>query len=351
MRRLSLVLLLALVAVGSVAVLVKAQRPDEQLHATTPVRNGVEPEVIPQVPHDHEAPARQRTQGGPMPQPTLVAERKGEVSFDDGTRIAIGMRPISLTSPPFAAPERLLDRYAELLRLAREGYPGAPRTLSKWLKICQRAPLDRASLDRAIERLHATREVTWSDPSRPTLKLRPGADLKQFEQMELRQPYEFCQGITAEQRGEAEHWQEVAVEMGDLQAVQEYASGLGNTPEALRMWETLWNEQGQRGALQPLATIYSKGVGGAQPDHVRAYAYMVVEQKLLELIDRESGQSQRAMLAAVDNSLRYLGGFLDPQQTRAATVLAQQLLADNPNCCSGGIFGINWAPPRDFPKR
>lgn len=344
MRRLSFVVLLALVAIGLVAVLVRAQRPDAQ-QATSPARKAVEP-AAPEMPHDHATRALRRTQGGPLPPPMMAEAKKGEVTFADGTRIPITMRPVDLTSPPFAAPERLVDRHADLVRLAREGYPGAPRTLSKWLKICQRTPPDQASLDRAIERLHATREVTWSDPSRPTLKLRPGADLKQFEKVELREPYEFCQGITAEQKVQAGQWLQVAVEAGDLQAVQEYAAGLGDTAEALQMWETLWEEQGSRSSLQPLAIIYSRGVGGVQPDHVRAYAYLLIEQKLLELVERESvGQSQRAMLAAMDQSLRHMGGFLDPQQTQAATVLAQRLLAENPNCCSGAIFGLNWQRP------
>ncbi|MGH8237560.1 MAG: hypothetical protein ACREXP_11130 [Steroidobacteraceae bacterium] len=348
MRRLSLAVLLALVVVASVVVLVKAQRPHEQQQAATLARKPVEPAATPETPHDHTAPdhtapALPRTQDKPLPRPGKAKARKGEVSFEDGTRIPINMQPVDLTSPPFAVPERLVDRYAELVRLAREGHSGAARSLFKWLKICQRAPPDQASLDRAVEQLHATREVKWSDPSRPVMKLRPGADLKQFEKLELQQPYEFCQGIAAEQKAEAEQWQKVAVEMGDLQTVEEYAAGLGDTPEALQVWETLWNEKGLRGSLQPLAIIYSRGVGGSGPDHVRAYAYMLIEQKLLELIERESvGQSQRAMLAGVDNSLRYVGGFLDPQQTQAATALAQRLIAENPNCCSGSIFGMNW---------
>lgn len=342
MRRLRLVVLLALVAVGSVAVLLTAQPPPEQQQAATPTRKTVEPPATPQTPRDHAAPALPRTQDEPLPR---AAERKGEVSFEDGTRVPISMRPVHLTSPPFAAPERLIDRYAELVRLAREGDPGSARSLFKWLKICQRAPTDQASLDRAIERLHATREVAWSDPSRPTMKLRPSADLKEFEKVELRRPYEFCKGITAEQRAAAEQWLQVAVKMGDFQAVQEYAATLGNTREAIQVWETLWQE-GNRSSLQPLASIYSKGVGGEQPDYLRAYAYMLIEQKLLELVDRESvGHRQRTMLAAIDESLRYMGGFLDPQQTQAATALAQRLLAENANCCSGSIFGVNWEGP------
>jgi hypothetical protein len=339
MRRLSFVVL-ALVAVGSIAILVAWPAREQQ--ATTSASRAVESAAAPQAPRDHAAPAFERTPEAPLTRRKKAETRTGEVSFEDGTRVPITMRPVHLTSPPFALPERLVDRYAELVRLAQGGHPGAARSLFKWLKLCQRAPQDQASLDRAIERLHATREVTWSDPSRP-MKLRPGVDLKEFEKVELRQPYEFCQGVTAEQKAEAEQWLQVAVETGDMQSVQEYAAGLGITREALEVWERLWQKQGFRSSLQPLAIIYSKGVEGTQPDYVRAYAYLLIEQKLLELVDRESGvNDQRIMLASMDDVLRHMGGYLNPQQTEAAAALAKQLLVENPNCCSGSLFGVTW---------
>ncbi|MGH8237022.1 MAG: hypothetical protein ACREXP_08370 [Steroidobacteraceae bacterium] len=234
-----------------------------------------------------------------------------------------------------------MDRYAELARMAQQGDGAAARSLHKWLKICQRAHGDEASLQSAIARLHTDRVVASADPTRPPMVLPIGADAKEFERLELRRPYEFCSGITAQQKDEAARWLDVAVQAGDFQAVQEYAVQLGATPEALKIWETLWQEQGFRGSLSPLAIKYSQGVAGGQPDYVRAYAYKLIEVKLLEAVYQDSASpNHRSMLGAMQESLRYTGGFLDPQQTVAAEALAKQLLAENPNCCSGSIFGV-----------
>ena len=84
--------------------------------------------------------------------------------------------------------------------------------------------------------------------------------MKEFERIELREPYEFCIGISAEQKDEALHWLELAAKAGDLLIVAEYAAEFGDTPEALNIWETLWQSQGYSGSLSPLAIKYRKGV-------------------------------------------------------------------------------------------
>ena len=150
-------------------------------------------------------------------------------------------------------------------------------------------------------------------------------------------------GISAAQKDEALHWLELAAKAGDLLIVAEYAAELGDTPEALNIWETLWQNQGYSGSLSPLAIKYRKGVVTGEPDYVRAYAYQFIELKLLQAAYESSASPHRAsLLGAVEDSLRYTGGFLNPQQTAAAEALAKQLLAENPNCCSGSIFGVTW---------
>jgi hypothetical protein len=270
-----------------------------------------------------------------------ASPRKVGITFEDGTTIPVELRPIRLAPAPFPVPARLADRYAELVRMAQQGDGAAARSLHKWLGVCQRAYGDETSLHNAIARLHADRVVISPDATRPPIVLPVGADVKEFEKLELRRPYEFCSGITAQQKAEAPRWLDVAVQAGDFQAVQEYAVQLGDTAEALKIWDTLWQEQGFRGSLSPLAIRYSNGVAGGPPDYVRAYAYKLIELKLLEAAYQDSASpNSRNMLGAMQESLRYTGGFLDPQQTAAATALAKQLLAENPNCCSGSIFGV-----------
>src|SRR5687767_13452932 len=120
MRRLSLVVLLTLIAVGSVTVIVRAQFGHEQQRAPTSAREAVESTAAPETPRDRVPPALERPQEVSVPRPRRAEARTGEVAFEDGTRITITMRPVHLTPPPFVAPKRLVARYAELVRVARE---------------------------------------------------------------------------------------------------------------------------------------------------------------------------------------------------------------------------------------
>ena len=103
--------------------------------------------------------------------------------------------------PPFPA-RAARESYADLVSLAEQGDAGAARALYKWLKICERAYGDEAALQRATARLHADRVMTYPDAVRPPMSLRVGVDVKEFERIELREPYEFCIGISAEQKDE-----------------------------------------------------------------------------------------------------------------------------------------------------
>ena len=55
--------------------------------------------------------------------------RKAAIAFADGTTIPIELRPTRLVSLPFPVPERLANRYADLVRLAEQGDAGCAGAL------------------------------------------------------------------------------------------------------------------------------------------------------------------------------------------------------------------------------
>lgn len=263
-----------------------------------------------------------------------LPEKAVDIAFPDGTTIHVTLKPVVVPWSGVQMPERLADAYADLKQRAEGGDAPAARTLYQWLSRCDRAFEDEASFNAAVERLHTERVLMSPNASGPR-RLPAGADVAEWERLELRQPYEFCKGITAGQKAEAGSWLQLAARAGDYIALQRWAQSLGDTPEGLAALEDLWN-RGFSSVLSALAIRNSRGILSAAPDHVRAYAYSFINFKLLEAAyEGSSSPTRRMMLMAVEDSLRYRGGLLTPQETQRAIELAAQLLAENPNCCTG----------------
>lgn len=271
-----------------------------------------------------------------------------QISFPDGATVAVKLQSglparVHLDEPV----HRLTDVYAEFRRRAEAGEAVAATFLHSQLEYCKRAYKDEASLKQALEQFRRDKAVILPIPDIPGMNLsvekrRLRADtpekVAEFEEVYFKQPYEYCKGISDEQTREAQTWLRMAADQGEFWALQETAALLGNSPEGVAIWESLW-KQGNSGAVQPLAIFHQRGVGGGPPDYVRAYAYTFLHFKLLEAAyQNPPTQIPSGMLQAAEDVMRYSDGFLNPQQQEAAVQLARQLLLENRNCCNGGVW-------------
>lgn len=273
----------------------------------------------------------------PAPQPITTSPpevKQVRISFPDGETVAVqlkGLPPDPLWSRPVSRP---IEHYAELRRRAIAGEATAAMWLYADLDYCRSAYADEASFQQALRQLRQGEVVKFPDPRRVPLKAHTAAEVTEFERL-LRHPYEYCQGTTEQQMQEAETWLRMAADAGEYWAQQRAATLLGNNREGVAAWESLW-AQGYTSALPPLAIYHHDGIDGAPADYVRAYAYKLVNFKLAEAGYRNPPTSMISpVLQAMQDSLDYSGGFLDPQQHAAAVQLAQRLLIENQNCCIG----------------
>jgi hypothetical protein len=273
--------------------------------------------------------AERRTQAG----------RNVLISFSDGATQTVQLRPLPPVGARVTGPkDRLVNYYADLRRRAEGGEGAAAFRLYQELTRCKRAYGDEQSLKTAIDRLYRERLVAFPDSGIQPIRLRPNADLGEFERQELRRPYEFCLGISDEQKQQASIWLQQGVEAGDHWAMQARAMELGETQEGFEIWDALWRK-GNSGALPALSIWYAKGIPestGGRPDYVSAYAYKLIYFKLTEAAVRNSVSPLRSpMLTSLEDSLGHTGGFLNPAQLEEAVALARVLLENNANCCAG----------------
>jgi hypothetical protein len=143
-------------------------------------------------------------------------------------------------------------------------------------------------------------------------------------------------------RHQADAWLERAVSTGAVFALGAKAlQTLLRAPrEAFPSYRELWEKHGDVGALPALAFLHAKGLTGTDKDLVQSYAYKFASFKLHESVYGASVfPSHRNMLSGMEEALRAAASYLTPEQTLEAERRARQLLVNNPNCCTGLLFG------------
>jgi hypothetical protein len=106
----------------------------------------------------------------------------------------------------------------------------------------------------------------------------------------------------------------------------ERARLLGRTPEAAALWKKAWDD-GYVRALGWLAEFHRE-------DRTLSYAYFLLKVRLLEGVAGQSPELQRrTRLTRELAELERRGGEVAPEEMRAATQIAKDLLSQNQRCC------------------
>ena len=257
------------------------------------------------------------------------------ISLPSGATVHVHLKPVPPIYRVSGTPRRLLDIYDTLQAAAVAGDATASTFLHRMLEQCRLAYGDELSLRRAIDTLRRDRVLVLAGGDQPARRLPEGAPVLQIESASLQRPYEFCRGVTDEQKRTSQRWLQAAINQGEFWSLEEAAVKQGNSREGVASWQALW-KRGHFSALPALSIYFEKGAGGAPPDYVRSYAYNYLQLKLMQAA-YGTGKSRITLphVQAVEASVRRSAGFLTPAQQEAALQLAEQLLHESVDCCMG----------------
>ncbi len=241
--------------------------------------------------------------------------RNASVTIPGSEPIPVELKRVIIVHPPYFPTDNFLDQYQSLADRARDGDAAAARMIAKALQTCSLINRDENShLGTAHAEGYRSSEV-------------------------------YCKDVTDDLAMESKFWAKLAAEGGDYLGIQTYAHMLGAGSERLALMERFW-EDGNISALPTLSGGFFDGSHGdstSQPDYIRAYAYHLIYSKVHESTKNvASGATSPAgakvgSSIAIENHLRYLGGFLSSQQQIEAEKLAAGLLSRNSNCCIGSL--------------
>lgn len=252
------------------------------------------------------------------------------VRFPNGGQLEVRVRQ----RRRFDGPDRsikLITQYEQLSQAALAGDAEAAFKLSQSLQACQHAYRNESDLERAIQRLYASSEIVPPD-GRDPLPADPD-HLSDIEKEVLRRPFEFCEGIQDEHLKKQDEWLAMAAEADLWPARVQYASGLGETHQAIAEWQRNW-ELGHVHALSWVDHIYRSGPDGEPADPATAYAYLYSDALLQFAYLRDDISPDASETRShYEGLLVSRGAALSPRETQLAIAKAESMLRANSNCC------------------
>lgn len=266
---------------------------------------------------------------------SAVQDNVADITFPNGSTFSVRFHELPPLFSFQGAKGRLSEFYSGLRSLAESGDAPASFALHHLLEQCRASYPDESSLNNAINTLRTDGVLKWPNDTRPSVRISDRTQIPEIERVALREPHEFCSGTTATQIAESDMWLRNAADAGEFWSRQERAVNLGNTPEAIEEWKSLWKD-GHYAALPALSIYLQKGVYGGEPDYLNAYAYNYIQYKLIEAAYRTGNAGvDLTEVIEVEATVRRSAGFLTPEQNEAALKLAENLMRESPNCCSG----------------
>lgn len=220
----------------------------------------------------------------------------------------------------------------ERLRAGAETAPPATQyQLALLLYRCRDAASDEGDLARQIDQLYQTRRSRGWDVEDPAQ-----------EELQLREDYSACAGITAAERQDYRLWMQRAAERGLMDAQlnlmfhlpkADYCQFIHDcTASQLALMATLREEARAQvakalaaGSVEALRTVggWALNEEMGAPDEVEAYAHFSAYDQIQQAVGRE--RELTAMLSGLRSRLR-------PVDRERAEARAKELLS-NPSCC------------------
>lgn len=271
-----------------------------------------------------------------------------EVVFPEGRSVSVEFRPYVAADVEDASVE-ILDNgvdpgFYELLKpLADAGNGSAALRLAQALVDCLGIPDSSEKLSAAIRKLHDTRTVPMTGQAvrqfgpDGTVYIADDANPFEYEEM-LNAQFSRCEGVSGAMKAEADHWLELAAELGSIGGMLGLASEIESSdPTRARMiYQDLW-EKGYVSAAGSLASLLETGGEGLEPDPVAAYAYGYLYLELFRLSRDGTGKAGSDVLQrllekglAVRERRREL---LMPNELQQASDQARSILESNRGCC------------------
>ena len=253
------------------------------------------------------------------------------VVFQNGDRVLVDFR--APVRDHQWRPTILADEYNGLADAADSGDASAAYVLGSALENCQEAYTTSEELNQAIDQLYQTLTVPIPGQDIPA-EFNIDVDLANVE-TSLRQAFDMCRDITAEQKAESVSWLVKAAESGHAYAARRLGtrSIAPRAPEldAYKFLMLAWRS-GDMAALGALWTYYMKE-SAAAPERINAIAsfnlYITLMEAAKTLGMRFPDQLLNSQRAWFDSESAYLS----PYDLDRAIGISEQMLRDNENCC------------------
>lgn len=262
-----------------------------------------------------------------------IVRHEEQVQFGDGE--VVTLRMTSEPSEWLIGNQPLATHYEDLAKLAKGGNAVVAENLSDAIKRCETAYDTRANLDSALTLLRDRRLLQVR--GEPAAAIRGDVDIEKVAQTVLIEPFEFCSGLTNEQRTSAHEWQALAVSLGNADAAAAALETESDATKRQALFDILW-AHGDPEALRAKSQFYeerSKGNDARRDDSVRAYAYMFAMNEFAKYSASvlAPGRLRTTYHNSIASALERLDAALTPEQRRAGVKAAAELMRSNPACC------------------
>lgn len=253
-----------------------------------------------------------------------------EAKFSDGDAATINWY---VAVPDFLPPVGPAEANHDRLKTEAEAGSGiAAYVLSEMMRTCSRTYVTRADLDVAIDKLQQTH--TFINPANnKEMRIADPENLDSYVKY-FHEDFEYCEGVTAEQRAAHLSWLEMSANNGFPLGMIEYGKHVSDPVISAGLFESAW-KLGNGEALVLLSESYSELYEqGVDPGaNVLSYAAMKAYDVLLAS-SRGPNEQVNSRVDEIRSKLNKMRGTLLPHQLDEAEQIAKSMITSNRNCCS-----------------
>lgn len=255
------------------------------------------------------------------------------VNFGAGESVIMRAKPRETSA--WVIEGNLASQFEQLASRARAGDAELAENLYVALSACEKAPRTDDELDRAIVRLRNERKLVQADGV--TVEVEGSTDIESLVSVFLVDPYQLCQGLTEHQRGSAQEWLDLAVNLGNADAAIAALQTERDPYEQQRLISIVWlsGEPQVLGARAVFHANRAKSADGKDDDLVQAYANQYALNEIAKFFARHYPPLpiRSRLHASIARELERMGGELTSEDRNAAIKLAAEIVRANPNCC------------------
>jgi len=258
------------------------------------------------------------------------------LTLPSGLEVALSYKLTDNLNLPLPIRETYDTYISDIIELSDQGVPGAASSAEGLLRQCANAPRTQEAFASHVQYFLETGQFSSKDPSLAGLKVKIGSNAYNQLYQDMQLQYVLCSKVTDRQLEKIDTLHDLAFERGDFAVLsEETLQSFDSDPDRFHeISERSW-ELGNVGALQSLSLSYQLGIAPSTegvPDRTTAYAYALAGSIIEGRVLSES-QDNVFEIDDIRQSLNVASSTLTLQEQDQATLLAEEIITGNKNCC------------------